>query len=119
MGQENASLPNVVGPTVDGVRASSLLLTPERELSFLQVSMPGKSVTSTVAEPMALVFPFNVAVISLGPAVNGGVNKPLAVMLPPLAAQITSLLPIPAVVTFNCNVCEVVTLESFGDSESA
>src|ERR1700692_3421430 len=125
MGQEN-NFPNVEEFTVAGESASSWLFTPERELSLRQVSMPGKSVTSTVAEPIALGFAMSEAVTRLELAAIGGVNRPDGVIVPgeqlPTGThatdQLTSLLLTPGVSTFNCSVCDVVTLEIFGESLS-
>jgi hypothetical protein len=124
MGQEN-SFPNVEGLTVDGASANSRLLTPERELSFRQVRVPAKSVTSTSTAAVPLVWGFasSVAVTTFELATLGGVNKPVWLMVPgthapagtQATAQFTSLLLTPAVCTFSCSGGEVVTLASDGE----
>jgi hypothetical protein len=48
--------------------------------------------------------------------VLGGVNNPPGVIVPPLAAQLTSVLETPGVRILNCNVCDVVRLARAGDT---
>ena len=77
-----------------------------------------------MAKPITLGFARREAVIIWWLAAFGGVNRPDGSIVPVKqfptgthpTAQFTKLLLIPAVVTRNCKVCEVVTLESGGDT---
>jgi hypothetical protein len=82
------------------------------------VTLDGAALTVMVAEADLLVSATLVAVSVHVPAVPGAVYRPLLLMLPPEALQVTAVLVVPVTLAVNCLVAPVCREADRGEIET-